>query len=131
MFNDDKFTLNPRVYFTRDFIIKHQHISLTQLLLSRSAKMDLGVHSFYPWSSHSIVRELMLNAGTCSLTFSFGHRLEIAHMNKIASLALRASKRLHVHIGTMKMTPWERKRKPKLKVRNLLRTPIVLLNKVS
>ena len=101
-----------------------------QTLLSRAYVYMMGTHSFFHSSNHSAVREIILNAGKCSITFSIGNQLNLGIVNKIAGLALRSSQRLHLHIGSIRMPLWEKELKPTLKVKNLLRTPIVIINKV-
>ncbi len=122
---------NPKAFFTSDFIQENLHIPLAQIMLTRSSSIyQVGSHTFTHMTQHWALRNLIANPGKCSITFSIGNRLDIVLANKISSLALRSPQRVHIHIGTVRMTLWKKKLKLKLKVRNLLRTSIVTLNKV-
>lgn len=129
-FIDYVFLDNPKAYFTRDFIQKNQHIPLAQILLTRATLFQVGIHTFTHMTKHSILRKLIANPGKCLMTFTIGNHLDINIVNKVASLALRSPQRLHIHVGTARMTQWKKELKPKLKVRNLVRSPIVILSKV-
>ncbi len=129
-FNDEHFKMNPKAFFTRDYFPKNLRLNLMQTMLSRAMIYMTGVHSFFHWSSNAILTNFILTSGKCSLTFSIGKRLKIVDVNKMAGLGLRSPQRLHIHVGSLKMTQWLEHLKPMLEVRNLLRTPMLTLNKV-
>ncbi len=128
-FDDNAFGPNPKTYFTHDFISKNMQFGIVQLLVSREPVV-MGAHSFQHWSNNQALKAFILTAPKCALTFSLGQVMPIAMINKMAAVALRSSRRVHLHIGSAKMTLWARKRKPALKVRNTLRSPLIIINKV-
>ena len=57
--NDDAISLNPRAYFTRDFISRHNRIIIIQTMLTRSTTLRFGVHSIR-FSNGRLIRPCMI-----------------------------------------------------------------------
>ena len=129
-FDDDIFAQSPRSYFTQDIIIKHLHFGVTQTILTRDV-LIMGVHAFHHWSNSAYFRDFVFTAPRCSISFSIGNKLNITYANRLTALTMRSPQRVHLHIGSVIKPLWAQHKKPSIKVRNLIRSPLVILNKVS
>ncbi len=121
---------NSRAFFTSDFIFKNIHIDISKTRLIRGV-LAIGAHTFHPWSRDNFLRDFMLASPTCSISISVGDKMDIKYINRISAFTMLAPHRVHIHVGSVRMSLWAKEQKPNLKVRNLFRTPLTVLNKVS
>ncbi len=128
--DNNLFANHAKSYFTRDFIVQRIQFDVIQTILRRDF-FYFGLHTLHPWVHDAYLKQFILTPAKCSVTFSIGHRVQLTHVNRMASLAIRSSRRVHFHVGSLAMPIWNKKVHPKLKAKNLLRSPLVILNKVS
>ncbi len=128
-FNENLLEENTKAFFTTDYLLKHVHIDIMQTQIAREY-LRIGAHTFHHWPSSEFLKLFILSPSKCSIAFSVGQKLDIKYINRLTALIMSSPQRVHLHVGSVRMSQWGRKKKPNIKVRNMLRSPIIVINQV-